>query len=522
MTYKTVAVWEYQSNDIDWIPYCAEVCHQLERASCNNLTKLYLGDIDASLGAYVINLGRREQLNTLTGTTRTIRRRLYTLSPGCIGYTIALGIRWLWLADKFGRWCSYPTEIQHLIESAYRKNLPEVDLESFSNRLPYSINFTTMSQVRKVTGSARSVRRATTRSYPYAKPEKTKTDSVNSDNSVTVSNENNDNEANVSTNHKPPQKLTRSLKKKTKPQTETESSSLIPTTIGSRILSWMKTSIVPLSISTSDTSSTDTLVASTSTRGKTKSRRSKTQSCISSKPKTVKNVRAVENLDVEMLLERYTFIKRNPPNEDCIICCEQLTASSSYADDDDTVLQFTKCEHMFHQPCLKAMLNCGNATSYIQCPTCKVIYGKKIGNQPEGIMKYYGFKESLPGFSDSHTICIMYEFRGGIQGSDHPNPGEPYSVSGFPRLCYLPDNEEGRKILQMLIVAWRRRLTFTVGTSITTGYNNVVTWNEIHHKTEFGSNFSGHGYPDTNYFDNVKLELASHGVMEDDSELEDL
>lgn len=406
------------------------------------------------------------------------------------------------------------------------QNISEVDLESFSNRLPYIISFTTMSQVRKGSGTSRSVKRATTRSYPYAKPEKTKSDTINNDsNMVTVSSES-DNEAAVSTNKKIQKKLTRSLMKRVTAQSDIQPSPVMPTTtIGSRILSWMKTSIVPISISTSDTSSTDTLVvASTSSGGKTKSKRSKTHNCIGSKAKTVKNLMAAENnaIDVDTLLERYTLIKRSPPQEDCIICCEQLTLPSSYDDEDETVLQFHKCEHMFHQACLRAMLTSGNVTSYMQCPTCKVIYGKKMGNQPEGTMKYYSFKQSLPGFSDCQTICIMYEFRSGIQGSDHPSPGERYNVSGFPRLCYLPDNEEGRKILQMLIVAWRRRLTFTIGTSITSGYSNVVTWNEIHHKTEFGSNFSGHGYPDPNYFNNVKLELASHGIMEDDSELEDL
>ena len=69
-------------------------------------------------------------------------------------------------------------------------------------------------------------------------------------------------------------------------------------------------------------------------------------------------------------------------------------------------------------------------------------------------------------------------------------------------------------------IAWHRRLTFTIGTSITTGRQNVVIWNEIHHKTDM-DNHSGHGYPDPNYLNNVTMELAAHGVLEEDDDDED-
>lgn len=72
------------------------------------------------------------------------------------------------------------------------------------------------------------------------------------------------------------------------------------------------------------------------------------------------------------------------------------------------------------------------------------------------------------------------------------------------------------QILRLLMVAFQRRLTFTVATSVTTGLQNAVVWNEIHHKTELGYNARGHGYPDPSYFDNVLAELASQGVTEDD------
>ena len=74
----------------------------------------------------------------------------------------------------------------------------------------------------------------------------------------------------------------------------------------------------------------------------------------------------------------------------------------------------------------------------------------------------------------------------------------------------------------MLKVAWERRLTFTVSTSVTTGIADTVVWNEIHHKTESNSNHSGHGYPDPHYLDRVLLELAAQGVEDGKEEEEDV
>ena len=70
-------------------------------------------------------------------------------------------------------------------------------------------------------------------------------------------------------------------------------------------------------------------------------------------------------------------------------------------------------------------------------------------------------------------------------------------------------------------MAWDRKLTFTVGTSVTTGAVDTVVWNEIHHKTECGSNHSGHGYPDPYYLERVMLELSAQGVVEDEKEEEE-
>ena len=76
-------------------------------------------------------------------------------------------------------------------------------------------------------------------------------------------------------------------------------------------------------------------------------------------------------------------------------------------------------------------------------------------------------------------------------------------------------------MLKLLRKAWERKLTFTIGTSVTTGAANTIVWNEIHHKTESTTNFSGHGYPDPKYLDNVTAELAAQGVEDSEDEVED-
>ncbi len=54
---------------------------------------------------------------------------------------------------------------------------------------------------------------------------------------------------------------------------------------------------------------------------------------------------------------------------------------------------------------------------------------------------------------------------------------------GTSRYAYLPDNPEGNEVLALLQRAFGQKLIFTVGQSTTSGLDNVVTWNDIHHKT---------------------------------------
>ena len=95
---------------------------------------------------------------------------------------------------------------------------------------------------------------------------------------------------------------------------------------------------------------------------------------------------------------------------------------------------------------------------------------------PEGRMSVkISEKIHCSGYEDVGTIVIDYDiFQGKRNGKNFPST---------QRRAYLPNNKEGNEVLELLKISFDRKLTFTVGTSVTTGMNNVIVWNSIHHKT---------------------------------------
>jgi deltex-like protein len=138
---------------------------------------------------------------------------------------------------------------------------------------------------------------------------------------------------------------------------------------------------------------------------------------------------------------------------------------------DDVPTKLNKCGHSFHRGCINdAFLKCNT-----KCPVCSTIYGIITGNQPEGTMTVSTNGSKLPGFESANgTIVVKYSIPDGTQGPEHPSPGVPYT--GARRTCYLPDNAEGRSLLAKLQTAWQRKLIFTVGTSTTSGRDNMTIW----------------------------------------------
>ncbi|XP_046513661.1 E3 ubiquitin-protein ligase DTX3L isoform X2 [Equus quagga] len=93
---------------------------------------------------------------------------------------------------------------------------------------------------------------------------------------------------------------------------------------------------------------------------------------------------------------------------------------------------------------------------------------------------------------------------------EHPNPGRRYV--GIHRTAYLPDNKEGNEVLRLLRKAFDQKLIFTVGDSRVTGASDVITWNDIHHKTSPFGGPDNYGYPDPDYLKRVKQELKDKGI----------
>ena len=165
----------------------------------------------------------------------------------------------------------------------------------------------------------------------------------------------------------------------------------------------------------------------------------------------------------------------------------------------DTIKLFKCHDHFFHIECL---LNYIKNQPGFKCANCQNIYGIIIGNMPPGKM-WVEVKDKLhcAGYPYDGTIIIHYEFKNG------------HGYSGTRRTNFLPNTERGREILGMLKIAFDRKLTFTVGTSVTTGKTNTVVWNGIHHKSSIDGGPTRYGYPDEGYFDRVEGELAEKGVV---------
>ncbi|NXU60280.1 DTX3L ligase, partial [Horornis vulcanius] len=194
--------------------------------------------------------------------------------------------------------------------------------------------------------------------------------------------------------------------------------------------------------------------------------------------------------------EGQTQAKTEENEEDeCPICRDRIKNKET----------LEKCKHAFCKICID------RAMTYKQaCPVCNTVCGVLTGNQPDGTMSAKTMSFSLPGYSYCDTIQIDYVMNGGIQTSSHPNPGQHYGP--VHRTAYLPDNEEGREILKLLERAFAQKLIFTVGQSRTTGQQNVITWNDIHHKTAVRGGPTRFGYPDPSYLQRVRSELKAKGI----------
>ncbi|CAF1323304.1 unnamed protein product [Rotaria magnacalcarata] len=208
----------------------------------------------------------------------------------------------------------------------------------------------------------------------------------------------------------------------------------------------------------------------------------------------------------QYLSQKHT--KKSSTNEevgDCMICLENL--GSSYH-------KLEVCGHLFHKLCINQWFQ---STGKQSCPNCGYVYGISKGPQPSNgqmtckflPMPLPGFENEKYGFHEAPTIEITYRFPPGTQGPLNPNPGSHFS--GTTRTAYLPNNKEGKDILKLLKKAFDDQHIFTIGRSSTSGQDNVITWNDIHHKTSIHGGPDRFGYPDPTYLFRVRQELSDKG-----------
>ncbi|CAB9500114.1 Probable E3 ubiquitin-protein ligase DTX2 [Seminavis robusta] len=186
-------------------------------------------------------------------------------------------------------------------------------------------------------------------------------------------------------------------------------------------------------------------------------------------------------------------------SEECLLCHESLRVKGRS-------VRLIGCGHKFHHGCLVAVSNKDSANA-LRCPNCLVPTGEPQGKCPSGTMKVSSDMQQKLCVSHEQnsfgTYTITYTLPVGVQQVYHDNPGQLYAAT--ERQAYLPQNEQGDKLLRRLKYAWTKGLVFKIGTSVTSGKSGVITWASIPHKSSLkGGAF---GFPDPNYFDTCNRAL---------------
>lgn len=136
-----------------------------------------------------------------------------------------------------------------------------------------------------------------------------------------------------------------------------------------------------------------------------------------------------------------------------------------------------------------------------------------FGSSPSGTMTIR-LSSPLPAISGLAsttytTIEIHYNMSSGIQISPyHTNAGQSYR--GTTRVAYLYNNQENHHLLTRFKIAFAYGYIFTIGTSVTKGQPNQITWSVIPHKTSLTG--GTYGYPDPSYIINANQILDSIGI----------
>uniref|UniRef100_A0A7S3LBR7 RING-type E3 ubiquitin transferase n=1 Tax=Amphora coffeiformis TaxID=265554 RepID=A0A7S3LBR7_9STRA len=157
--------------------------------------------------------------------------------------------------------------------------------------------------------------------------------------------------------------------------------------------------------------------------------------------------------------------------EDCPICLAAMTAEKGCC-----AVTLKQCGHWFHRSCIDQALQ----TNSYKCPVCRKQVGDAArGTMPSGILQIYHcpFQDCGQDYRGMGCYRLLYQMEGGVQKTYHPNPGVPYDAAN--RKAYIPKVPQGDDLLKRLKYAFQHGLTFTIGTSLTTGRPNRIVWASI-------------------------------------------
>lgn len=169
-------------------------------------------------------------------------------------------------------------------------------------------------------------------------------------------------------------------------------------------------------------------------------------------------------------------------NGSCVICLEHFDQEECKS----LIVKWSVCGHIFHQSCLETWLR-----THKNCPTCRTPQQELRGFQPEhGVMYTTESPQGLPGY-DPQTQRIIIHFC-------------------FPQTpeiqCYLPQNQEGQRMVRLLRKAFQQKLLFKVDEQ------NVLCFNGIELKLNVNGGPLMFGFPDETYLIRLRMDLARLGI----------
>ncbi|XP_077965508.1 uncharacterized protein LOC120333651 isoform X1 [Styela clava] len=147
------------------------------------------------------------------------------------------------------------------------------------------------------------------------------------------------------------------------------------------------------------------------------------------------------------------------------------------------------------------MQNAGAGTFTTVTPSNSL---KIIQRQPSnGVMLERVLGESLPGYKQWPTRELVFSFQAGEM------MGKLYKAQEF--VSYLPDSHEGWKVRYLINKAFQAGILF--GVEEISQQDGRLIWNpDIPSKTNKTGGIANNGYPDLNYFQNLRDALNANGI----------